>query len=249
MKLIYNKRFYDSQSPGSKRSASVVVPILMNLLHPKSVVDVGCGIGTWLSVFQEYGVENILGIDGEYVNREKLLIPDNCFLPMDLSNPHFLPDIRFDLALCLEVAEHIPESSAEKLIRFVTKLAPVVFFSAAIPGQGGAGHVNEQWQDYWVNLFEKEGYCVMDIIREKIWSNIHVEPWYCQNSFIYVQSSKIEFYPPIIEANKSTSLPLRLVHPELFQRFTSLEYVSSGRLIYEIVIRAKRKIARRFIKS
>ena len=241
--LVYDDKFYSSQSGPSLRSAFAVVPILIDLIRPNSVVDVGCGVGTWLTAFRENGVADILGIDGEYVDRKRLQIPEECFLSMDLSNPISQINRRFDLALCLEVAEHIPERSAGSLIDFITALSPVVFFSAAIPGQGGAGHVNEQWPDYWCRHFTDRGYQILDVIRPKIWNITQVEPWYCQNSFLYIQGAQLHCYPELLESgSRPAHLPLRVVHPELFRRFVSLEYVQSKSMVRELLARLQRKV-------
>src|SRR5437879_5333008 len=145
---LYSQDFYDEIELGSLQSAAVVVPRLMNLVRPQSVVDVGCGRGAWLTAFQKLGVSKILGIDGPHVDKTRLLIPSECFRSVDLSQPFELPG-RHDLVLCLEVAEHLPGSMANSLVKTLTKASSVIVFSAAIPGQGGTGHVNEQWPEYW----------------------------------------------------------------------------------------------------
>src|SRR5439155_5342753 len=100
--LTYSKSFFATQQTGSKRSAEVVVPLVMDLLQPKSVADIGCGVGTWLAVFQAYGVEEILGVDGAYVDPKALHIPASSFRPHDLTQPRRL-NRSFDLAMSLEV--------------------------------------------------------------------------------------------------------------------------------------------------
>lgn len=223
--LIYDEKFYNIQSKPSKQSAYAVVPILIDLLHPKSVVDIGCGVGTWLGAFLKNNITDILGIDGEYVNRKKLHIPESCFRSMDLTHPSPI-DKKFDLSICLEVAEHLSKTSADELIDFITSLAPVVYFSAAIPGQGGDDHVNEQWPDYWCKLFADRGYQIADVIRPKIWNYSQVQPWYCQNSFLYIHKDSVNNYKDLFSIDSNLlSFPLRVIHPELFRRFVSLEYV------------------------
>src|SRR5438046_10610902 len=99
----------------------------MKLTQPTSVVDLGCGIGTWLAVFAEHNVGDYVGIDGDYVDRSQLLIPPERFLSGDLSEPVEL-NRRFDLAVSLEVAEHLPAASARVLVASLTGLPPVVLF-------------------------------------------------------------------------------------------------------------------------
>src|SRR5205809_4162841 len=144
--------FSEARRERTRLSAETVVPWLLHTIQPQSVVDVGCGTGTWLSVFHQLGVADILGIDGSWVETAQLEIPSRLFCPADL-NRGFPVTRRFDLAISLEVAEHIPPHAAEAFIRGLVGLSPVIFFSAAIPQQGGTGHLNEQWPSYWQDLF------------------------------------------------------------------------------------------------
>ncbi|MDY6806236.1 MAG: methyltransferase domain-containing protein, partial [Cyanobacteriota bacterium] len=210
---LYDKEFYENQQQGSIRSARVVVGKIMNLIQPKSVVDIGCGVGTWLSVFEECGVSDYLGVDGEYVEKQMLKIPEAKFKAFDLKRSIAL-NREFDLVVSLEVAEHLPPENAETFIKTLTNLGPVVMFSAAIPYQGGVGHFNEQWPEYWQEHFRKYGYVVFDAIRAKIWNDEAVEPWYRQNIFLYVKENCIDNYPQLKkETEGQQSLPLALVHP------------------------------------
>lgn len=166
----YGPSFYAGQSDGSLRSARAIAPIVTDLVKPRSVLDVGCGVGTWLAAFAELGVTDYLGVDGDYVDRTALRIPSERFVSMDLASPVSLGR-RFDLAVCLEVAEHLPLSAAAGLVGFLTEAAPVVLFSAAVPGQGGTCHVNERWPPFWRLLFERRGYSRLDPIRPRVWRN------------------------------------------------------------------------------
>lgn len=215
-KNLYNQKFYEKQQPGSIQSAHVVIPTILNWIAPKSVVDVGCGVGSWLSVFDECGVRDYLGIDGEYVDKNLLLIPQSKFKPFDLKQPIQL-EREFDLVVSLEVAEHLPAENAEKFIQSLTALGPVILFSAAIPFQGGTGHINEQWPEYWKAYFDKYGYVLCDAIRSKIWNDRGVDPWYRQNIFLYVRENCLDKYPQLKkELEGKKSLPLALVHPETY---------------------------------
>ena len=136
--------------------------------RPGFVVDVGCGHGTWLAAFQECGITDLTGIDGPWVKTEDILINATQYRSFDLAQPFDL-ERRFDLALSLEVAEHLAPASASSFVDSLVRLAPVVLFAAAIPGQGGVMHVNEQWPGYWVALFNERGYVAIDAIRPQIW--------------------------------------------------------------------------------
>lgn len=211
MNQTYDKSYYESEGPGSSlRSAEVVVPIVTSLVGPKSVIDVGCGSGVWLEVFRKHGVENILGLDGKHVDPAWLSIPGDCFRGVDLSKPLDVEE-KFDLAVSLEVAEHLPKRCSADFVRSLARLAPIVLFSAAIPFQGGTGHVNEQWPKFWQSLFEENGYKALDLIRGQIWKNPDVKYWYRQNICLFVREDLLSSRPSFVEASKYAD-DLMLVH-------------------------------------
>lgn len=213
---IYDNDFFQSIQDYSLYSAREIIPLLIDLVNPKTVIDIGCGQGIWLSVFQEYGVTEILGIDGEYVDQNQLKIPAEKFISFDITQPLNLEQ-KFDLVVSLEVAEHLPSESAETFINSLTKLGNVVLFSAAIPFQGGNNHINEQWPDYWANIFAKKGYLPLDLIRKKVWQNENVAFWYAQNTLIYVSSDCLDNYPLLKqEYNNGNGAQLSLVHPQKY---------------------------------
>ncbi len=207
----YNAGFYADQADGSLRSARVVVPIVMELVKPASVLDVGCGLGTWLAAFAEHGVSDYLGMDGDYVVRENLKIPVERFRAADLTHPPN-PGRTFDLAVCLEVAEHLPEKASQGLVQLLTTAAPVVLFSAAIPGQDGTSHINEQWPEFWQQHFAANGYVRLDPLRPRIWRDRRVEWWYQQNVYLYVRESVLPQRPVLQEEYElAKSFPFELI--------------------------------------
>jgi len=191
----------------NKNAARIILPLVFDSGKPTSVLDVGCGLGTWLSVCDDLGVKDYLGIDGDYVERGKLTIPESNFKSADLRN-RFSLGRKFDLVICLEVAEHIPESSANLLIESIIEHGDHILFSAAIPGQDGQNHINEQWLDYWQAKFRAHGMYFHDLIRPKIWNDENVDWWYRQNIFLI--NSKIPTEEPLN--------PLSIVHPKLFEQ-------------------------------
>jgi len=195
------------------KAAQEIVPILIKFLQPNSVIDVGCGIGTWLSVFQDFGVQDILGIDGEYVDKNLLQshIDASKFIAHDLTQ-QFKVDKKFDLVISLEVAEHLPEQAADTFVKTLVSLGDYIIFSASIPYQGGEGHINEQWPTYWSAKFQQYGFDMYDCIRFIFWSNTDVSWWYKQNIFFVVKTGKQ--LPDIPLSTK----PLHLVHPELYNQ-------------------------------
>ena len=169
----------------------IIVPVLMDVLNPRSVVDVGCGIGTFLHVFKKAGVEDVLGYDGTWVNLDQLskYLSPAFFKKVDLEKT-LVPERTFDLALCLEVAEHLHPDSADNLVQTLTLLSSSILFAAAVPGQKGQNHINEQWPEYWQEKFSKYGYIFHDVLRPIFWNNEQIPRWYKQNMFMVVKSGK-----------------------------------------------------------
>ena len=201
----------------SRNSAAELIRVLLSFYTPNSVIDVGCGVGSWLVEFQAQGITDIRGIDGNYVDRNSLLISPNLFFPADLSEDFSqLFETRFDLAVCLEVAEHIEPEFSEQFIRSLVSLSDVVLFSAALPYQGGTGHVNENWMEYWALLFHKYDYLPVDCLRPVIWHNSEISWWYRQNSLIFVQQKECDRLFPNYHTRQGDSKPLTRIHPECF---------------------------------
>ncbi len=216
----YDRRFFETIVDGSKRSANVIAPIVVNLVHPQTVVDVGCGTGSWLQTFLEAGVEDGLGIDGDYVDRRQLVIDPEQFLPMNLSQPEQIGR-RFDLAINLEVSEHLPTASSARIVEFLTGLADVVLFSAAIPGQQGTNHINEQWPTFWESLFHARGYVRINALRPRIWMNQDVKWWYRQNAVLYVRREALSNYPDLLAIHENESrgeVRLELIAEHVLER-------------------------------
>lgn len=211
-KRFYNPKFY-RELEATRDSARETLPIIFDLmkrdlLKPASMVDIGCGAGHWLAVAAELGVKDILGIDGEWALRAQLAIPRDKFIEHDLRSPLKLGR-RFDVALSLEVAEHLPESQARAFVETLCEAADRVVFSAAIPGQGGRHHINEQWPDYWAELFRGLGYECYDVLRPRIWDNPRVLWYYAQNCLIFTRTGTLSQLG-------TPATPLSLVHPGLW---------------------------------
>lgn len=214
----YSRDFYRSRHQGTLHSANVVLSILLEALPSiRSAVDVGCGVGTWLAVLKEKGIVDIHGIDGDWVDRDLLAIPEDCFQQVDLS-VRFNCLRRYDLAISLEVAEHLPENSARDFILSLTDLSDTILFSAAIPFQGGSNHLNEQWQHYWVGLFAAQGYVVRDLVRDRIWLDSQIPFWYRQNILLFCKLHPGNDQSPEPVSLTASSLPIDIVHPDLYLR-------------------------------
>jgi hypothetical protein len=189
------------------------VPLVLELVGSKSVVDFGSGVGTWIAAFLTCGVSDVLGIDGDYVDCGQLQIPATNFRACNLAQEVDLQR-EFELCMSVEVAEHLPLEAAPTFVGSLTRAAPVVLFSAALPMQGGDHHINEQWPSYWAKLFAERGYVAIDAIRSRVWSDDRVQWWYAQNMLIFCRETDLSKYPRLAEAYVRTDHSrLDLVHP------------------------------------
>lgn len=237
----YTDEFYKPYLDRSYRSATVYVSILASVYKPLSVVDFGCGRGAWLKAFKEVGVPQLVGLDGSWNSQDKLIDQDIQFKPVDLNMPIEL-GCRFELAISLEVAEHLEASSASDFVKSLTRAADVVMFGAAYPEQGGTDHINEQPHTYWADMFSECGYLPYDLFRSTVWGSNDVEFWYQQNTFLYVNSRS-----QIFEALRKTGHQpmtniafMNCVHPLLYnQRLLSHESTKS--MMGELLKRAMPK--------
>ncbi len=191
---IYKDGFYENRHQITLYAAETILSHVHNLLpNFNSAIDLGCGVGTWLYVMKQKGASKVCGVDGSWVNRDYLQISENEFIEHDLSkNINIKIPSTFDLAISLEVAEHLPEKSAHDFVNLLTNLSDFVLFSAAIPYQGGLGHVNEQWPSYWISFFENYGYIGLDIIRKNVWDDQNIPLHYRQNTLLYVKKERIK---------------------------------------------------------
>jgi len=206
---MYDQNFYATRHDETGYAANKILSVLLEQFpYIASAVDIGCGVGTFLSTLRDRGIEDILGLDGPWVDKSMLTIDSEQFISIDLQSP---PNLlrKYDLAICLEVAEHLPSSSASDLVQYLCNVADIVLFSAAIPGQGGVNHINEAWQSSWVEHFVRNGFTVCDSIRPAIWEDKDIYFWYRQNTFVFVKNLNL--------TSSGYHYPIDLVHPDLYK--------------------------------
>ena len=212
----YDAAFFQALEAGVARSAEAAAGLIMDVIAPRSVVDFGCGTGLWLAALRSRGVSDVLGVDGPWVPRDRLAIPRELFREHDLTQPLALHR-RYDLALCLETAEHLPPEAAGPLVRTLTDAAPIVIFSAAIPEQRGEGHINLQWPQYWIDRFAALGYRCSTVLRERLWHVEEIEVWYRQNLLCFAaEDAAARLSTLFADQARVGGGPLDIVHPGLF---------------------------------
>ena len=217
----YDRAFYAAQVNGASRSASAIVPIVIEMFPEiGSVADVGCGTGTWLHHFKLAGAKRVLGLDGGVPGAEFLEIEPHEFKTVDLRKPLLVGE-RFDLATTFEVAEHLPHRCAQRFVANIAGLSDLILFGAALPGQGGTLHYNERWPSYWLSYFDDIGYQCFDIIRPRVWHDARVEWWYAQNTLAFVKKERCDLIARAEEIGRSSDRIVDVVHPKCFEVFRS----------------------------
>ncbi|MDF2409784.1 methyltransferase domain-containing protein [Aeromonas sp. 2HA2] len=212
---VYNKGFYQDQASASYRSGVKVLSCLFDMIKkPDSILDIGCGTGSWLAAAHYLGVEDVIGVDGSSSAKKMLMIPDRFWLEENVGQKIELGR-KFSLALSLEVAEHLPIESHATLISNLTCHSDVILFSAAIPYQGGTGHQSENWPSYWNEHFIRFGFDCFDIIRPAIWNMPGVNFWYKQNIMLFVRKGGA-CEEIGLDVSQKTNNPLSLIHPEMY---------------------------------
>lgn len=221
----YNKKFFNRLSEGGYKSAQKILPVLVKLIHPNSAIDLGCGTGAWLKVLSELGVKRIIGVEGDYIKNQDTYIPKIDYIYHNLENK-FCLDQRFDMAISLEVGEHLSFNSAPDFVASLCSLSDIVLFSAAIPGQEGTTHINEQFPEYWAKLFEERNYLPIDFLRKKFWEDTDVELWYKQNILLFVNKKIIPELPEELQITQKETNGTYLfrVHPSLYLYILKRKY-------------------------
>jgi SAM-dependent methyltransferase len=204
----------ESQEEQNRISAEKIFNLLFKLYKPNSILDVGCGLGTWLSVAREFGVENVYGIEGVWMDPKQLRIDPEYVAIQDLEHPFNL-DRSFDLVISLEVAEHLSPNVAGTFIASLVSHGNIILFSAAIPCQGGHNHINEQFPSYWANLFAEFDFIPLDFIRRQIWDDRNIHWWLRQNILLFVRR-EFAIDNPIFAKYIDSLTPLSIVHPDVY---------------------------------
>jgi len=245
--MLYDHGFYDAQAAGSRRSADVVLPLVFELAMPTSIVDVGCGVGTWLAAAVGLGLTDVVGLDGAYAIDAGLRIDRASFRATDLAEPIPSMGRRFDLAMSLEVAEHLPPARSDNFVDDLCALSDVVLFSAAIPGQTGTDHINLEFQHSWADRFSTHGYLAFDTVRPRIWHDAEVESFYRQNALLFINSTRTELVERATEMARACPPLLDVVHPDLLAFWVrrATRPVSTGQAMRQVGSSASRAIRRR----
>ncbi len=218
---IYGENFHQGYLAASLQSARIYLKYLWQFFQPVSVLDVGCGRGAWLKACHELGSTLLLGFDGGSNNQTSMIDGAINFQSINLNEPFSVPD-KVDLAMTLEVAEHLEPSTAPLFVKCLTDASDAVLFSAAYTKQGGTYHINEQPHTFWANLFAEHDFVPFDLFRPVFWGNEDVCFWYRQNVFLYVKKNSSVFRQLAFHGFKElvNISFMDCIHPDLYDAKT-----------------------------
>ena len=211
----YKDSYFSRRKSLSYSSAQKILALVRDFYSFSSAVDFGCGTGTWLKACMELGCKSIKGFDG-FADTSDLCIPPECFSQKLLGETINL-----------------------------TKASKVILFSAALPGQGGTNHINEQPPSFWQKKFNEHRYSQLDIIRPIIWDEPAVAWWYKQNTFLYVHDESIETLK--LPDHPDSLAQKHIVHPECLKSKIielNIDNASVTNLSKALLKRIKKKLIR-----
>lgn len=245
--MRYSQTEHEIYSDDSYRSAKKILAYLLDLFKPNSYLELGAGFCHWSRVAMDYGIDDVLAVDGPWTNLSAIHIDRSKFFVQDMEQEFDLGR-RFDMALTLEVGEHISESSADIFVRTLTRHSDLIVFGAAIPLQGGFRHINEQWQSYWLSRFRSHGFRAYDIIRPRFWDDREIPYYYRQNPFLFIKSGRRELTTIADEemAKVQEQYPIvDLVHPDKYIEMAQYDIISLRRLASKLPMYALRATAQK----
>jgi hypothetical protein len=195
----YNSKYFKQQIFNC--DYRLIAEAIVQQYNPQSVIEFGCGKGDLSRAFASMGL-SVFAFDG-YANPDFYELENITFAKVDFNGTLALKTHlaalkrKFDVAICLEVAEHLDPSVSSELIEVITSVSDVVIFSAAVPGQGGDGHINCRSREFWYDQFTKNNFEIADTIRVRLRGKDDVAVWYRLNVIDYVKRNVNVFSPEI----------------------------------------------------
>ena len=190
---IYSPKYYQTLvEPYARKSVPQMAKSIVETFHPQSVIDIGCGSGALLVGLRKLGVRRLLGLDAAEAGLDIARARGLDTRKFDIVTDKLLYSACYDIAISMETAEHLPKKAADRYVELLCSLAPVVIFTAAHPGQGGIGHLNEQPPEYWTELFKVHGFQPSHETAaawQPVWRSAGVADFYTNNLMIFHRST------------------------------------------------------------
>jgi SAM-dependent methyltransferase len=186
---IYSPKYYQTLvEPYACKSVPQMAKSIVETFHPASVIDIGCGSGALLVALRKLGVHRLLGLDAAEAGLDIAQARGLDTRKFDIVTDKLLYSACYDVAVSMETAEHLPASAADHYVELLCSLAPVIIFTAAHPGQGGIGHLNEQPPEYWKGYFKAHDFQPLEELVsawQPAWRAAGVADFYTNNLMIF----------------------------------------------------------------
>ncbi len=189
---VYDQEFFNSNKDEGLKMASWFIPALKKVTGFNSIIDIGCGTGHYLRYCLDNGITDVFGLEGSPHAFESLLVDKNIVVMHDLRKPYTFSR-KWDIAISIEVAEHVDKLYTNNYIKILTDSSNIVILTAAQPGQGGTAHVNEQTPEWWKEKFGKFGFTLDEEATNHLKNEIrnakanggYVTDWFEPNILIF----------------------------------------------------------------
>jgi predicted RNA methylase len=208
---------------------AAIAETIIKEYQPKRIIDFGCGTGDLARAFASRGV-TVVAIDG-YSTPDFSAYSNIHFTKVDLNNvaatQKFLKqfEAKFDLAISIEVAEHLNPDVSSSFIEWMTSMADVIVFSAAVPSQDGDGHINCRSRSDWYQFIKQHEYVIADTLRQHFTLNPRLGLWHKFNIVDYVQKDSV-----FAKKINLAELADRLIAAETFAASQCFHYVKHTQL-------------------
>ncbi|MGK7876185.1 MAG: class I SAM-dependent methyltransferase [Xenococcaceae cyanobacterium] len=195
VQLTYGQQFFQDDSSYrylTDEQIEAFVKEMITLLKPHTAIDLGCGMGMYLRALKSHGVQ-LIGFDAS-LHAVQNVDPEVPVFVVDLTKP-FRSNQQWDIAICFEVAEHLPKSCASILVDTLCSLSKTILFTAAGPDQPGIDHINLQPKSFWIDLYQRNGFILDEKLTQQFLDHlvsIDVPDWFCRNFSIFVKLNNIE---------------------------------------------------------
>ena len=157
--------------------------------HPQQVLDIGCGLGGYIRMFQEWGTPEVLGVDGSLPSDQ--FLSDGNFLHHDLNQPLDLQRT-YDLVLCITAIESIDAQTQEKVLEIIHRHSKDrIVFAAAEPNQQDSGYKNLSPLSHWLEAWQRLGW-VPDVFDSLAVRSLSTYSWLRRNLIVLVRADRFD---------------------------------------------------------
>lgn len=190
---MYSRDFHKSIENDEYPQAVRLASYIKNYMRPSKFIDFGCSTGLYLREMQ-IQIPELESVGYEFSKDAVDMALCKNVIEFDLTKKLDIDKKENTLGLCLEVLEHIDDSNWLPVLKNLSSLCDTIIFSAAVPGQGGTGHINCRNKIDWIYRFHTLGW-IVDLDKTKhileVMTNGYHMGWFSFNAMVLVNGSRI----------------------------------------------------------